>query len=100
MKWCKITFSDVFAAWAHLKAMRCFVEAVLRYGLPVDFCPLLIKPRRGFERPLRASLNVLYSKLAGDVSLTGELDTNETDISGVGNDFFPYVYMPISLLEM
>ena len=29
--------SESFMAWIHVKALRVFVESVLRYGLPVNF---------------------------------------------------------------
>lgn len=31
--WLKINFSELFAAWIHLKALRVFVESALRYVL-------------------------------------------------------------------
>jgi len=99
IRWAKTTYSDVFAAWIHLKAMRAFVESVLRYGLPVDFSAILIKPGRGADKKLRFLLNELYSKLVKDSALTEQLDSSETDISGVGNEFYSYVYLPITLIE-
>lgn len=36
-------FSDTFQAWTHLKALRVFVETVLRYGLPPEFVSAVIK---------------------------------------------------------
>lgn len=38
----KTNFGEVFASWLHLKALRVFVESVLRYGLPPDFCSVTI----------------------------------------------------------
>lgn len=40
---CKANFGEVFAAWMHVKALRVFVESVLRYGLPPDFQPMVVK---------------------------------------------------------
>ena len=40
---CQTTFSETFVNWMHLKVIRCFVEAVLRYGLPVDFSISCVK---------------------------------------------------------
>ena len=40
---CQTTFAETFANWMHLKVIRCFVEAVLRYGLPVDFSVSCVK---------------------------------------------------------
>jgi len=30
VKWLKVQFSEAFAAWIHVKALRVFVESVLR----------------------------------------------------------------------
>ena len=38
----KTNFGEIFASWLHLKALRVFVESVLRYGLPPDFCSVAI----------------------------------------------------------
>lgn len=37
-------YGEAAALWMHLKAVRVFVEAVLRYGLPVNFVALLVRP--------------------------------------------------------
>jgi len=46
---CKLAWSDVFTAWLHVKAMRCFVECVLRYGLPskTKYAGFIICPKAG-----------------------------------------------------
>jgi V-type H+-transporting ATPase subunit C len=36
-------YSDLFMAWAHVKALRVFVESVLRYGLPLEFISAIIQ---------------------------------------------------------
>jgi V-type H+-transporting ATPase subunit C len=38
----KTNFGEIFASWLHLKALRVYVESVLRYGLPPDFCSVAI----------------------------------------------------------
>jgi V-type H+-transporting ATPase subunit C len=43
LTWCKMAFSESFSAWTHMKAIRVFVESVLRYGLPPRFCSVLLK---------------------------------------------------------
>ncbi|KAJ2353833.1 Vacuolar ATP synthase subunit C, partial [Coemansia sp. RSA 2611] len=40
-EWIKGSFSAVFSAWVHIKALRVFVESILRYGIPPDFLPIL-----------------------------------------------------------
>merc|ERR1711871_1161455 len=34
IKWCRAYLKEVFSMYVHLKAMRVFIESVLRYGLP------------------------------------------------------------------
>jgi len=101
IRWAKTTYSDVFAAWIHIKTMRLFVESVLRYGLPVNFSASIIKPKKGGDKKLRQQLAELYQKLSGETSHPGEQqqDANEADISGFGAEFFPYVYLPVTLQE-
>lgn len=36
-------YSDLFQAWVHVKALRVFVESVLRYGLPLEFVSAIIQ---------------------------------------------------------
>lgn len=38
-------WSESVMVWLHVMTLRIFVEAVLRYGLPLDYVPLLIKVR-------------------------------------------------------
>lgn len=38
-------WSESVMAWIHVLALRVFVEAVLRYGLPLDYVSALIKVR-------------------------------------------------------
>lgn len=47
VRWARTNFGEALAAWIHLKALRVFVESVLRYGLPVNFCVGLVQARGG-----------------------------------------------------
>ena len=40
-------YAEAVGLWLHLKAVRLFVEAVLRFGLPVNFVALLIRLSSG-----------------------------------------------------
>ena len=65
-------------AWIHLKAMRVFVESVLRYGLPVNFQGMILLPQKKTSRKLRDTLKQLYSHLdasAADAG-AGGMDVN------------------------
>jgi len=58
MRWCKTHFGDAFVAWIHIKAIRVFVESVLRYGLPVDFTSVIYKVHNGKDHQLTQKLDM------------------------------------------
>ena len=41
VRWLKNAFSECYGGWIHLKAIRVFVESILRYGLPPNFVAML-----------------------------------------------------------
>lgn len=96
LNWCDVYYDSMFKAWIHVKAMRTYVESVLRFGLSNDWYCCLIMPKKGYEKTMRDVLADLYKNLA-NASLTAALDPNEVDMSGFGQDFYPYVYLPIEL---
>jgi len=91
-RWCKTNFAESFVAWAHLKAIRVFVESVLRYGLPVNFQAILVQPVKKEEKALRAVLADMFKHLASVHVVTTKEDDAEK--------FYPYVYIPIDFTEM
>jgi len=98
VKWLKINFGESFVAWMHIKALRVFVESVLRYGLPVNFQGMLLRPARKNSKRLRDTLNQLYGHL-DSTALAGQ-KVNNMEIPGLnlaGSDFFPYVFYKINL---
>jgi hypothetical protein len=102
VNWVAVHFSDAYTHWIHIKAIRVFVESVLRYGLPVDFQAVIIKPKKGSEKKLREALHELYAKLAGDASLADHLEGADADMAGLGGssgEFYPYVFTSLTTLE-
>eukprot|EP00741_Cyanophora_paradoxa_P007830 tig00001215_g7576.t1 len=98
VKFCRVAFADAFVAWIHLKAIRVFVESVLRYGLPVNFQAMLLKPKAKTEKKLRETLHMLYSHLGGAAHSTSA-EEREAGGAGAGQgEFFPYVYFGINPL--
>lgn len=41
-RWTLTNFGEAFLAWIHLKCIQCFVESILRFGLPADFQAMLV----------------------------------------------------------
>lgn len=93
--WCSLSYSEVFVAWLHVKAIRAFVEATLRFGLLTDFTAMLLEVLPGRQKKLRSVLSSLYSGL--DHANLTKLEQNETDLSGLGSDFYPYIYLELNL---
>uniref|UniRef100_A0A914NTJ6 V-type proton ATPase subunit C n=1 Tax=Meloidogyne incognita TaxID=6306 RepID=A0A914NTJ6_MELIC len=92
VRWLKINFGEIFSAYMHVKALRVFVESVLRYGLPVNFQAVLMEPLKNSQKRLRSELNKLYLHLDGSASgpiegwgLTQGIPTHGTDRSWNNN---------------
>jgi len=93
LRWCKNSFSESFKAWVHLKTVRCFVESVLRYGLPVNFLAVMAKPNKKSEEKMKKTLGAMY----GDGSDHGAADEDLPGMAGQG-EFYPYVYLSFNIV--
>jgi len=87
IKVCRAMFSEIFVAWTHLKALRTFVESVLRYALPTNFQCILVLPTKSKVQKLRKVLHTAYAHLAKGIE-AGKEDED---------DYYPYVYTQINL---
>ncbi|CAF3351282.1 unnamed protein product [Rotaria sp. Silwood1] len=97
VRWLKINFGEIFSASIHIKALRVFVESVLRYGLPVNFVAIIIHPTRKSTKRLRDVFDQLFGYL--DQSDKSKYD-EPIDIPGVFSsqqEFYPYVYFKLDL---
>lgn len=84
-RWCKNHYGDAFVAWMHIKVIRVFVEAVLRYGLPVDFTSVLYKVHPNKDAELIAALD---KHLGGSASGKDEKDGDDD-----GEEFHEFVLL-------
>jgi len=99
VRWALNSFGDAFNGWLHLKCIQCFVESILRYGLPPECVAMLISPKKGGEKKLVKLLCEHYHSLGG-VFNDAEDDavlTNEEKNTGSGDKFFPFIYLEIDL---
>lgn len=99
VRWLKVNFSECFCAWIHVKALRVFVESVLRYGLPVNFQAVLLHPNKKNTKRLRDVLNQLYGHLDSS-ALQGSANFDSVDMAGLGfgqSDYYPYVYYKLNI---
>jgi len=74
----------------HLKIIRCFVDGVLRFGIPPTFYIGLVIPKKGDEKKI---LQVMSDTLADAEfkDMYGEkMDASEAD------DYWPFVNIPLT----
>lgn len=95
--WCETQYEEVFFAWMHVKAMRTFVEACLRYGISREWLAQILVPNKGCERKLRAALAKLYGGDNPEDSGVSGLSEAELSASGASGEYYPYVYIPVDL---
>lgn len=99
VRWLKVNFSEAFTGWIHVKALRIFVESVLRYGLPVNFQAMLLRPQKKTVKRLREVLNQLYTHLDNSAYTGGGADM--PDIPGLTtmqqSEYYPYVFYKVTL---
>jgi len=98
VRWLKVNFGECFTAWIHVKALRVFVESVLRFGLPVNFQGMVVLPQKKQVKKLRECLNDIYFHLdsaGGDVAGGEDLPTG---LAGFGQgEYYPYVYYKMNI---
>ena len=93
--WCKVSFSECFSAWIHLKAIRVFVESVLRYGLPPRFCSVLLKADKN-EKKIHKYFKDTYKHLH-DEQFDVVADESFGGLGQYGNmEFHPYVLITLN----
>jgi len=96
-KWLKVNFSEAYSAWIHIKALRIFVESVLRYGLPVNFRAAVIIPGKN-QKKLRDRLNQIFESLdsSGGFSAGEMIDDTGAAMKFDSQEYYPYVYCRIA----
>ncbi|KAL7930892.1 hypothetical protein V8C35DRAFT_311660 [Trichoderma chlorosporum] len=98
-------WSESVMIWIHVLTLRVFVEAVLRYGLPLDYATALIKTTSKLAPKAKAALDSKYSYLGGnafgrdkhgrvtkdDAALSSEMAAAGLG-TGEGNEYTAFVY--------
>ncbi|KAF2967166.1 hypothetical protein GQX73_g6356 [Xylaria multiplex] len=104
-------WSESVMIWAHVMALRVFVESVLRYGLPLEFVPALVVTNPKLAKKVKTALDTAYSYLGGnavgrdkrgkitkdDAALTSEIAAAGVGGHGEGNEYTAYVYYEFEL---
>lgn len=92
-RWAQTNYGEAFIAWIHIKAVRLFVEAVLVYGLPVDFVACLIKAKGKSDKRVRDRLSKLYASITGEDEESGDATVAAPGGAqgGQRETYYPYV---------
>lgn len=100
----KTAFQDVFVNWLHIKALRVYVESVLRYGLPPFFLTKIIAVPPKQLSACKSELIEQFSYLAGNAfskDKRGKINRNDTSLheyaSLVDTEYEPFVLYSIQL---
>lgn len=99
MRLAKTAYSEIFSSWFHIKAIRIYVESVLRYGLPPQFDCYAIKFEGSNTGNLDKAKKELISKfgyLGGD-GFSEKSNLHEY-ASLVDSDFEPFVLYHVDLV--
>ncbi|ANB15603.1 H(+)-transporting V1 sector ATPase subunit C [Sugiyamaella lignohabitans] len=93
----KAAYADIVKGWAHIKALRVFVESVLRYGLPPNFLTSIFVVPSGRLEKIEKILIEKFGYLGGNAfekdtrgRLKGDSDLHEYGAL-VEADYKPFV---------
>lgn len=95
----KTAYSDIFSAWFHIKAIRIYVESVLRYGLPPQFDSYVIRFEGSNVNNVDRAKKELISKfgyLGGDGF--SESSNLHEYASLVDSDYEPFVLYRVEIV--
>ena len=93
---------------AHIKAVRLFVESVLRYGLPADYYAVAIRPNPKRAKGLETALSGYFASLEGMAAASrrkkagGSADGGNGDVPGeyaalLEEELLPFVAIELPL---
>jgi V-type H+-transporting ATPase subunit C len=92
-------YSDLFAAWIHVKALRVFVESVLRYGLPLEFVSAVVKTNgEKAAKKAKGQLDAAFGYLGGNAFGRDKKGNIKDDVGDMGalahgqEDYSAYCY--------
>lgn len=103
-------WSESVMIWIHVMTLRVFVEAVLRYGLPLDYVTALVKTTSKLAPKVKAALDKDYSYLGGNAfgrDKRGKIKKDDAQLSsemaaagfatGEGHEYSAFVYYELEL---
>lgn len=84
-------WSDTMVAWMHIKAMRIFVESVLRFGMPPKFAAFTVTSNPGQQANARKGLAERLGRSPSSSEGTYSAEKMAEAAGEDGDEYFPYV---------
>lgn len=94
ISWCHDAYKD----WIHLKVIRLFVEATLRYGPPGKFLPFLMKVHAKSDKNIEKYLVDKYKDFGGKINAYNKENAN--DIMGYISENTEYPFVCINIEQL
>lgn len=94
-QWCRVNYSDCFATWIHVKAVRVYTETVLRFGLHPKYISLIIKVDKN-ETKVHKYFREMYKSLDLETGDEFEDASGHMGIPNIGSDFTPFVLISLN----
>jgi V-type H+-transporting ATPase subunit C len=99
-------YSDLFAAWIHVKALRVFVESVLRYGLPLEFVSAVVCTQGEKQaKKVKSQLDGEFGYLGGNAfgrdkkgNIKDDVGEVAAGVHGLQLDYSAYCYFDFEVL--
>lgn len=100
----KTAYADIFINWFHIKALRVYVESVLRYGLPPHFNTKIIAVPPKSMAKYKSELIEAFGYLSGNAfakDKKGKIDKQDTSLNQyamlVDTEYEPFVIYTVTL---
>jgi len=88
-------FDECYAVWIHVKAVRVYVEAILRYGLPADFVCCLFHVDSREEVSMRSALQKVVESEEYQKDFVTTRGYEDADDSATLQEKYPYVSLRV-----
>ncbi|EAN78775.1 vacuolar ATP synthase subunit c, putative [Trypanosoma brucei brucei TREU927] len=86
-------YTGCYVAWVHLKAVRLFVESLLKYGLPPRCISIFLQVDKRKEAEIRKKISQLYPDLSVPFSNTSSVEDGSLQYE------YPYVSIKMTNLQ-
>ncbi|KAG5481025.1 hypothetical protein LSCM1_06701 [Leishmania martiniquensis] len=86
-------YCTCYVAWIHLKAVRVFIEALLKFGLPPRFIAVVLQVPADKEVEIRKRIAQVYPDLTTPLANDGFIDT------GALQQEYPYVSLKVTNVQ-